>query len=330
MNKTSRIIDVHHHIIPEQYRSTLEYLGVGKSGGMPIKKWTPESSIEMMDRLGIEVGIGSISEPGVTPVLNKQVAKELARGVNEFQADMIAKYPKRFGGFAFLPLPDLDNALEEVTYALDTLHLDGVGLLSNYNEHFLGDPIFDELMTELNKRKAVVFIHPSAPPETSPRPRFITADFMAEFTFNTTRAAANLVLSGTIERCPDIKFILAHAGGTLPYLKWRIGQSFRSGKVWMRDELVAERWNTLVKEPEEYMKSFYYETAISTQPASFEALKDTTTSSHILFGSDAHYAPEDWSKTMIERISNYEKFDKNTILYIERNNALKLFPRFKA
>ncbi|KMQ04699.1 2-amino-3-carboxymuconate-6-semialdehyde decarboxylase [Bacillus cereus] len=329
MMKASRLIDVHHHIIPEEYRSALEYFGVAKSGGMPIKEWTPELSLEMMDRLGIEVGIGSISEPGLIPVVNPDVAKKLARSINEFQAEMIAKYPKRFGGFAFLPLPHVEDAVEELKYALDELKLDGVGLLSNYNGHFLGDPIFDELMDELNKRNAVVFIHPSAPPVESPRPRFLTADFMAEFTFNTTRAAANLVLSGTIERCPNIKFILAHAGGTIPYLKWRIGQSYRSGKVWMRDQLVSERWETLTKEPEEYMSSFYFETAISTQPATFEALKDTTDSSHILFGSDAHYAPEDWTKEMIERISDYPNFDDKTIEDISRNNALKLFPRFK-
>ncbi|WP_055069987.1 amidohydrolase family protein [Clostridium massiliamazoniense] len=329
MNKANKFIDVHHHIIPEQYRSTLEYFGVGESGGMPIKKWTPETSLDMMDRLGIEVAIGSISEPGVIPILNPEVAKKLARDINEFQADMISKYPKRFGGFAFLPLPHVNNAIEELKYALDELKLDGVGLLSNYNEHFLGDPIFDDLMDELNKRNAVVFIHPSAPPASNPRPKFLTADFMAEFTFNTTRAAANLVLSGTIERCPNIKFILAHAGGTLPYLKWRIGQSYRAGKVWMKDSLVAERWSTLKKEPEEYMSNFYFETAISTQPATFEALKDTTSSSHILFGSDAHYAPEDWSKEMTERISNYQKFDDKLIEDILYNNALELFPRFK-
>ena len=328
--KASRLIDVHHHIIPEEYRSTLEYFGVAKSGGMPIKNWTPEDSIAMMDRLGIEVGIGSISEPGLIPVANPDVAKKLARSINEFQAEMIAKYPKRFGGFAFLPLPHVEDAVEELKYALDELKLDGVGLLSNYNGHFLGDPIFDELMDELNKRNAVVFIHPSAPIEASPRARFLTADFMAEFTFNTTRAAANLVLSGTIERCPNIKFILAHAGGTLPYLKWRIGQSYRSAKVWMNDSLVSERWETLTKEPEEYISNFYFETAISTQPATFEALKDTTDPSHILFGSDAHYAPEDWTKEMIERISDYPNFDDKTIEDISRNNALELFPRFKA
>ncbi len=98
-----------------------------------------------------------------------------------------------------LPLPHVEESIEELKYALDELKLDGVGLLSNYNGHFLGDPIFDELMDELNKRNAVVFIHPSAPVEASPRARFLTADFMAEFTFNTTRAAANLVLSGTID-----------------------------------------------------------------------------------------------------------------------------------
>lgn len=318
------IIDVHHHIIPKEYKLALQRSGIDDAGGMPIKDWTPEDSIEMMDRLGIEVGIGSISDPGLIP-LNEQDRKGTARKINEFQADLISKYPNRFGGFALLPLPNIANAIEELKYALDDLKLDGVGLLSNYNEHFLGDPIFEELMNELNKREAIVFIHPSAAPKNMPRPQFLTVDFMAEFTFNTTRAAANLVLSGTMERYPNIKFILAHAGGTLPYLKWRIGQSYR----WMKETLDEHDYVKLTKEPEDYIAGFYFETAISTQPASFEALKDTTEESHILFGSDAHYAPENWSKKMVERLESYQNFSNSQVKNIERNNALRLFKRFE-
>lgn len=320
MNKG--IIDVHHHIIPDVYKSALVKNGVDKAGGMPLKDWTPEDSIAYMDRLGIEVGIGSISDPGLNP-LDKETRKQTTRKINDFEADMIQKYPNRFGGFATLPLPEVDASIEELKYALDELKLDGVGLLSNYNEHFLGDPIFEDVMKELDKRNAVVFIHPSAAQADQNRPYYCQIDFLLEFTFNTTRAAANLVLSGTMDRYPNIKFILGHAGGALPYLRWRIDQSYS----WMIENL--EDAVELNKRPAEYISDFYYETALSTQPPTFEALKETTDESHLLFGSDAHYAPESQAVKMIEIIEDYHKFSESEIAAIERKNALELFPRFK-
>lgn len=319
---TKGIIDVHHHIIPNVYKSALVKNGVEKAGGMPIKDWTPEDSIAFMNRLGIEIGIGSISDPGLNP-LDKETRKKTAREINEFEAQMIQEYPNRFGGFATLPLPEVDNAIEELKYALDDLKLDGVGLLSNYNEHYLGDPIFEDVMKELNERHAVVFIHPSAAQADQQRPYYCQIDFLLEFTFNTTRAAANLVLSGTMDRFPNIKFILGHAGGTLPYLKWRIDQSYN----WMVENL--DNAVKLSKRPAYYISDFYYETALSTQSASFEALKETTDESHLLFGSDAHYAPESQAKKMIEIIESYKNFSESDIAQIERKNALDLFPRFK-
>ncbi|APR61554.1 2-amino-3-carboxymuconate-6-semialdehyde decarboxylase [Staphylococcus condimenti] len=319
---TKGIIDVHHHIIPDVYKSALVKNGVDKAGGMPIKDWTPEDSIAYMDRLGIEVGIGSISDPGLNP-LDKEARKQTAREINDFEANMIQEYPNRFGGFATLPLPEVEDSIQELKYALDELKLDGVGLLSNYNEHFLGDPIFEDVMKELDKRNAVVFIHPSAAQADQQRPYYCQIDFLLKFTFNTTRAAANLVLSGTMDRYPNIKFILGHAGGTLPYLRWRIDQSYS----WMIENL--EDAVKLSKRPAEYISDFYYETALSTQPATFEALEETTDESHLLFGSDAHYAPETQAAKMIEIIENYHKFSESEIAAIERKNALELFPRFK-
>ncbi|WP_068503894.1 amidohydrolase family protein [Paenibacillus kribbensis] len=316
-------IDVHHHIIPEVYRAALETHGVSKSGGMTIKKWVPEDSLELMDRLGIQAAIGSISEPGLIPITKKEDAKKNARQVNEFQAEMIQKYPNRFGGFAVIPLPDVDAALEEIRYALDVLKLDGVGLLTNYQEDFLGDPIFDPIFDELNKRQAVVHIHPSSPPASYKRPKYIVADFMIEFTFNTTRATTNLILGGTIERCPDLKIILSHGGGTIPFLKERISSSQLAVEKIMGDKIP-----NLKKNAEEYMKQFYYDTALITAPASLNAIKATTDVSHILYGSDAHYAPEDIEHYMNAQLEQFEGFSKEQLMDVTRNNALELFPRF--
>lgn len=325
MQTNTRRIDIHHHIIPEVYRSALDIKGVDKSGGMRIKKWIPDDSLELMERLGIQVAIGSISEPGLNPITDIEQAKKIAREVNEFQAETISKYPDRFGGFALLPLPDIDAALEEIRYALDELNLDGIGLLTNYQEHFLGDPIFTPIFEELNKRKAIAYIHPSAPPLSYVRPKYIKADFMIEFTFNTTRAATNLILGGTLECCPDIKFILSHGGGTIPFLKERISESQRT-----LEKMLGDKIHHLEKGANEYMKQFYYDTALITAPASLNAIKETTDTSHILYGSDAHYAPEESEHHMNKQLEQFEGFTENELTNIMRNNALELFPRFKS
>lgn len=324
MVKRSGYIDIHHHIIPEIYLKALNDSGIDKAGGLKIKKWEPQDSIEMMDRLGIKAGITSISDPALEP-LDLEKRKDVARNINELQAKLINDYPNRFGAFATLPLPDVEGAIEEAIYALDTLKLDGVALLSNYSESFLGDPEFEDLMRVLNDRQAVLFIHPSTPPDYVPRPKYMPVDFMAEFTFNTTRAAANLILSGTMDRYPNIKIILAHAGGTLPYLTWRINQCYELIKQTMDNS----KYVTLSKSPEDYISDFYYDTALSTQLATFKALDETTTDDHILFGSDAHYAPEKIDKLMINTIENDANFNPQKIEDVKRNNALTLFPRFK-
>ncbi|HCY6467359.1 TPA: amidohydrolase family protein [Staphylococcus aureus] len=322
-NKTG-YIDIHHHIIPEFYLDALKEAGIDKAGGLKINNWQPENSIKMMDRLGIEVGITSISDPVVEP-LEPSKRKAIAREINLLQKQIIKEYPNRFGAFATLPLPDVDSAIEEVKYALDNLQLDGVGLLSNYNEVFLGDPQFEPLMKVLDERATVVFIHPSTPPDYVPRPKYMPVDFIAEFTFNTTRAAANLILSGTMDRYPNIKFILAHADGTLPYLTWRINECYKLIKQ-TADE---SQFVVLAKDPEAYVSDFYYDTALSTQSATFRALEETTLEDHILFGSDAHYAPENLDQSMINTIKHQLDLKNETIENIKYNSALKLFPRFQ-
>lgn len=320
---TQGIIDVHHHIIPKTYRDALIEAGVDKSGGMPIKQWTPEMSIKMMDDLGIDTGIASISAPALIP-LNPDKRKETARKTNEYEAQLIKDYPNRFGALAVLPLPDIDASIDEINYALDTLQLDGIGLLSNYGDKFLGDPEFEPIMKTLDQHHATVLVHPNMSDADVPRPKYLQIDFMAEFTFNTTRAAANLILSGTLDRYPNIQFILVHAGGTLPYLNWRLNQSY----AWMRENISDnEIFVDLKKEPKDYIHDFYYDLALSTQPATFEALKTTTDTSHVLYGSDAQYAPKETATRMISDINDYHLYDAQTKTAIMYENAQKLFPR---
>lgn len=332
MKKYSKI-DIHHHIIPQEYIDALEECGVSDSGGLKVKSTTIEDSIKFMDANNIDIAICSISEPVTIPFKNKNKAAALSRKLNEIEKSYIDQYPNRFGGFAALPLPFIEESLEEIHYALDILKLDGVGLLSNYEDKFLGDPIFDPIFEELNKRNATVFIHPSIPPKNLPRPHFITADFVEEFVFNTTRAASNLILSGTLERFPNIKIILAHAGGTLPYLRPRINTTFNFAKLLIssnqiEDSLISERYNSLSKDISFYMSKFYYDLALSIDKTVYSSLSLTAPLDHIVFGADANYAPASFTSEAEKSLITDSEFTDETISNIFYNNSLKLFPRF--
>ncbi|WP_297631187.1 amidohydrolase family protein [uncultured Clostridium sp.] len=333
MNKYSKI-DIHHHIIPSEYIQALKEYGISDSAGLNIHSTTAEDSIKFMDANNIDIAICSISEPVTIPFKDKEKASALSRKLNEIEKSYIDKYPTRFGAFASLPLPFIEESLEEIHYALDILKLDGIGLLSNYEDKFLGDPIFDPIFEELNKRKATVFIHPSVPPKTLPRPYFIMADFVEEFVFNTTRAATNLILSGTLERFPDIKIILAHAGGTLPYLKFRIENTFKFAKALsssnqIKKPLVNERYNSVTKDVSFYINKFYYDLALSIDNSVYSSLASVTSLNHILFGSDANYAPPSFPVEAENSLTTTSGFDKETISNIFFNNSLELFSRFK-
>ena len=306
-------IDVHQHILPPTYLAALAERGITAGGGMPFPAWDVQGMLEVMDRYDIATAITSISEPGVDigdPVL----ARNLARQCNEYAAQLVREYPGRFGAFATLPLPDVDAALRELEYALDTLQLDGVMLLSNSNGHYPGDALFDELFTELNRRKAIVFLHPTVPP-INRELHLNLPPFLVEFVFDTTRAVVNLVYSGTLERCPDMRVILAHAGGTAPYLALRIsmGQTMLPG---------------LPQGAMSYLKQCYYDTALSASPFALRSLQELVDASHILFGSDYPFAPDLLTGFSLSSIATSAGFNEQGRAQVERGSALALFPRF--
>jgi predicted TIM-barrel fold metal-dependent hydrolase len=305
MAANSNKIDVHHHIVPKEYLSSLASVGVKNAVGEPFPHWDIENSIAVMDRQGIDIAITSISAPGIY-FGNSDFTCKLARECNEFSARMVNKYPDRFGAFAVLPLPDIEASLVELEYALDILNLDGVTLLTNIEGLYLGDIKYKEIFSELNRRKSVVFVHPNTPPsDTLP---MVVKPAILEFVFDTTRAIANLIHTGTIKRFPDIRFIFSHGGGTVPFITWRV--SFGNKKI--IDQL----------------KRFYYDTAVSATPYAFSSLLKLVEPSHILFGSDYPFLPEKVVKFMNESLNNYG-FDPNALISIEQENALSLFPRFK-
>ena len=315
MSAKSHRIDIHHHIVPTEYVSILVDHGIFPIGVESFPQWEADIALEVMDRNGIATSITSISAPGVY-FGDVVLARELARLCNEISARLVVQYPQRFGAFAVLPLPDIEAALLELEYALDILHLDGVVLLTNIANRYLGDPFFDTLFAELNRRKTVVFIHPTAPPNYDLLGLNLTPS-LVEFTFDTTRAVTNLLYSGTLERSPGISFILSHAGGTVPYLAWRIS---------MLQSLVPDK---VPKGVITYLKRLYYDTALSAAPYVFRSLQELVDPAHILFGTDYPFAPEPVTPATIAGLQEYDGFNEQTRVAIEQDNTLTLFPRLK-
>ena len=212
-------IDVHHHILPDFFwRATNSEHIVD---GVAPAPWSKEMMLSYMDDAGTHVAVGSISTPGVH-MGDDGSARDLARRVNEFAAKLIHERPDRLGAFAALPLPDVDGSLRELEYALDTLKLDGVVLFSNARGIYLGDKLFKPLFDELERRKAVVFVHPTSSPDPSARSLGLP-DSLIDFTADTTRAITQLHYGTTFARTPNVKYIFSHAGGTAPYLATRLG-----------------------------------------------------------------------------------------------------------
>ena len=310
-------IDVHHHILPPVYTAALKKIGITKAGGIPFPSWNSQKSLDVMDRNGIAAAMLSISAPGVY-FGDIDFTIDLARQCNEFSAGLVRDNQMRFGGFAVLPLPNVEAALRELEYALDVLKLDGIVLLTNVGGHYLGSPEFDNLYSELNRRKAVVFIHPTTPPDNNfPKMDRISSSLI-EFVFDTTRAITNLILNNTLESYPDIRFIVSHAGGTAPYIAWRMSLLDYSS----RENYVHSTIDNL--------KSLYYDTALSASPYALNSLQELADPSRILFGSDYPFVPEIIIGATVSGLKNFDGFDKEKLEALERDNALKLFPRLIA
>ena len=208
-------IDVHHHFIPQFHVDAM--MAPGRRAGAPPPRWSPAASLEEMDKSGIATAILSIAQPGVWYGNNVEEARGLARQLNEYGAKLVRDYPGRFGLFAVIAPPDAQGSLREIEYALDTLNADGIGLLTSYQDKYLGDPSFAPVYEELNRRKAVVYVHPTTPDCC----RGLVAGIppaSIEYATDSTRTIAHVVFSGTATRFPDIRWIFSHSGGTLPFL----------------------------------------------------------------------------------------------------------------
>ncbi|NEB03495.1 amidohydrolase family protein [Streptomyces sp. SID13726] len=306
MTGTARI-DTHQHVVPPFYADWLAAAGI-VSGGLPIPRWDAESALALMDDIGIESAVLSVSTPGVEPGAQDE-ARAMARSLNEFCARLRDRVPARFGFFATLTLPDVDGAVREAGHALDELGADGVILLANSRGVYLGDSAFDPLMEQLDRRSAVVFVHPSTLP-ADPVPGL--PPYAADFLLDTTRAAVNLARSGCLERYPNVKIILSHAGGFVPYAAERLAQHCAPQGT-IEDGLAR-------------MRRFYYDTALSSSPYALPSLLAFADPTHITYGSDWPYAPSTKSAHFARLLDEFSLPDIQRRA-IDRGNAEALFPR---
>jgi predicted TIM-barrel fold metal-dependent hydrolase len=302
-------IDTHHHIVPPDYARWLRAQGV-LAGGLPVPKWDAAAALELMDRHDVTAAVLSVSTPGVH-LGDGAEARAMARDVNDSAAQACRDHPDRFGFFATLPLPDVEGALAELDRAFDTLGADGVVLLANTAGRYLGDPAYDPLFDELQRRRAVVFVHPSILPGLELLPGI--PPFIADFLLDTTRAAVNLARSGTLERCGDVSIILSHAGGFVPYAAYRLAFA-ASGRGDARHGLAL-------------LRRYWFDTALSSTPAALPSLLAFAPPGHITFGSDWPYAPDTAVAAMTAMYEDHD-LTSDVRTSIDHGAARKLFPRF--
>jgi 6-methylsalicylate decarboxylase len=302
-------IDVHQHFLPQEFLAALARHGM--SAWAPAT-WSADGALAMMDENEIAVGILSLSTPG--PHLGDDLeGRTLAQQVNERLAELVKSRPDRFGMFASVPLPDVDGALGAIRYAYDDLAADGVILLASTRGVYLGEPDWEPVMAELNRRSAVVFVHPgplAGPPVPGVHPA------VEDFLLDTTRAATNLVLKGVPRRYPKLRFILSHAGGFLPYAAYRIAAI--AGVV---DPTIDS--NNLLAD----LSNFYFDTALSGSPTVMPSLLTFARPGHVLFGSDWPYAPRKTVQYFTDNLDKYQGLDTDGHAAINRTNAEALFSR---
>jgi predicted TIM-barrel fold metal-dependent hydrolase len=304
-------IDVHQHVVPPFWAKELPTHG-GDPSGTVTPLWSPERAVDFMDSQEIATGILSLTAPSVVH-WNPRERWEMVRRINEYTADLVAKRPDRFGNFATLPLPDVDGALRELDHALDTLLADGVILLANYAGQYLGDAAFEPLWAALDRRHAVVFVHPGQPAlPVAPG----VAGPLVDYPFDTTRTAVQLVLNGIVDRYPGARIILAHAGGFVPYAVLRFAELAR---VFRPD--AADPVNILAS-----FQRFYFDTALSAGPA-VPSLKAFAGSGRILFGSDFPYAPAAVAASVTAKLDADPGLTADEHKAISHGNAWTLFPR---
>jgi len=304
-------IDVHHHFVPQFHIDAMN--APGRRTGGPPPKWSPALSLEDMDKSGIATSILSVVQPGVWYGNNVEESRSLARQLNEYAAKLVKDHPGRFGLFAVIAPPDAQGSLKEIEYALDTLKADGIALLTSYQDKYLGDPSFAPVYEELNRRKAVIYVHPTTPDCCRGLVPGIPPGSI-EYATDSTRTIAHLVFSGTAMKFPDIRWIFSHSGGTLPFLTSRFIRLAQERKL-----------AYLPNGPLPEFKKFFYELAQGNTEGQIAALLKMVPISQVMYGTDYPFRN---GAEVNQGIADWG-FSAADLTAIERGNALKLLPGVK-
>src|SRR5215510_14812960 len=304
-------IDVHHHVSPPTWLDAVKRM---KRDNPPMANWSVQKTLDDMDRGGVATAITSPTTPQVKP-LDKDDAVRVARESNEFAKKLETDHPGRFGTFAMLPLPHIDESLKEIAHAFDTLKVDGIGMMTSYGDKWLGYNEFAPIWEELNRRKATVYTHPT---DANCCVNLVqnVAGSAVEFGTDTTRTIASLVFSGTSQKYPDINWIFSHGGGALT----AFAERFLVQMVSVPPH--KDKFTRAIVEGE--LRRFHYDTAQVANPITMAALVKLVPISQIVYGTDFPY------RTAADHTKGLEAiFSGADLKAIDRENALRLLPRLK-
>jgi aminocarboxymuconate-semialdehyde decarboxylase len=309
------IIDVHHHVIPDFYWKASSEDG-NAAGGINPPPWSLEGAIAYLDEAGIDLAVASISTPGVH-LGDDAAGRILARRVNEYLAEIKRDRPDRFGGWAALPLPDVEGSLDQIEYALDVLELDGVSVMTNTDGSYLGDGRFDPIFAELQRRAAVVFVHPTASPDPIAHTLGLP-DALLDYPVDTSRAIAKLHYSNTFARTPDIKYVFAHAGGTIPFVASRFA--------------IVDEMNVIPGAQErgtfaDALPRLYWDTASAFSDPVLHMLRSVTGLGNVVSGTDYPYPRDAMSIAGLRQLQYTHELDDDDRQGVLGGSAARLIPR---
>jgi predicted TIM-barrel fold metal-dependent hydrolase len=311
----SLTVDLHQHVIPEFYWAASNEDG-NAAGGITPPRWSLDGAIAYLDEARIDIAIPSISTPGVH-FGDDAAARTLARRVNEYLADLKHDRPDRFGGFATLPLPDIEGSLEQIACAFDVLDLDGVSIMTNADGSYLGDSRFDPIFAELQRRAAVVFVHPTASPDPIAHTLGLP-DALLDYPVDTSRAIAKLHYSNTFARTPDVKYVFAHAGGTIPFVASRFA--------------IVDEMNVIPGAPErgtfaDVLPHLYWDTASAFSDPVLHMLRSVTGLRNVVFGTDYPYPRDAISIGGLGQLQHTAELDDGERRGVLGRSAAQLIPR---
>jgi predicted TIM-barrel fold metal-dependent hydrolase len=315
-----RLVDTHHHYYPREIIDGWQgYMSRNSQGRLQpnVANWAPAASLDEMDKSGVATSILSLASiPGVWFGLDAEGMRRMSRLCNEFAAKMVQDYPGRYGLFASLPMPDVDGSLAEIAYAFDTLKADGINLSTSFGDRWPGDPAYKPVFEELNRRKAVIFFHPYAPNCCGGLNSGVPPGVL-EFPYDSGRAIISLLLSGSLARLRDIRWLFSHGGGVMPMLAGRV--AFFAGS---RKDIAEIAPNGVLAE----LQRLYYDTANAAWPTSMAGLLRMVSPSQVLFGSDFPYVPTALQALELQK----NGLSADALAAIQRDNATHLIPRLNA